>query len=117
MIRPWHSGHIKELLDEAEEFGVPDRICLNGQDFSDIRKSERDLLDFTIDQNVLRTGLFAHLFGIGVYVSRQEISGIIRITDSSGRTLTHWNSVIDVEPCSGEIDDCRICLVTQVMAG
>lgn len=102
---------------KAEEFGVPDRICLNAKDYADLRKFGRDTLDMINDQETLKTGLFAHLFGIGVYVSRQEIPGIIRIVDRIGGTLVHWNGIIDIDSCSGEIDDCRICLVAQVMVG
>jgi|WetSurMetagenome_2_1015567.scaffolds.fasta_scaffold15073_2 hypothetical protein len=117
MILPWHSQHIEELLMVAEEFGIPDRVYLNAKDYADIRKFGRDTLDIINDQRILKTGLFAHLFGIGIYVSRQETPGIIRVVDRIGKTLTHWNSIVDIDPCPGEISDCRICLVAQVMVG
>ena len=117
MILPWHPGYVEELIAKSEEFGIPDRLCLNAKDYADIRKFGRDTLDIIVDQGVLKTGLVSHLFGIGIYISRQEIPGIIRIVDDAGKTLMHWNSVVDIDPCFGEIDDCRICLVTQVMVG
>jgi hypothetical protein len=117
MILPWTTQYIGELLMRAGEFGVPNKICLNAKDYADIRKFGRDALDIIDSQELLKTGLFAYLFGIGVYVSRQETPGIIRIVDRIEKTLMHWNSIIDIDPCPGEINDCRICLVAQVMVG
>ena len=84
MILPWHPGYVEELIAKSEEFGIPDRLCLNVKDYADIRKFGRDTLDIIVDQGVLKTGLVSHLFGIGIYISRQEIPGIIRIVDDAG---------------------------------
>jgi len=77
---PLGADAIADGLGVIEEHGLrPARIFMNGRDYADIRKFDRDVIDQETQQTLFRTGYVGKIYGCQVIISRVVPLGTVYI--------------------------------------
>jgi hypothetical protein len=80
VVAPVSSAVLADAFSYIEEHDLRvARVFMNARDYSDLRKFGRDILDFESQRELLKTGLFASIWGASIIVSRLVPAGTVYV--------------------------------------